>query len=389
METVIFELSVIIISTAAVCFMADLTKQPIIVAYILAGFLMGPYGLNIISSTEFFTALSQIGIILLLYLIGLGSKPKKFAETLKRSYRICLFSTLALVPLGLLIGWLSNLSINETTFLTVSLLFSSTVVVLKKIEDDKDVNEDVFDTCIGVLLIQDLLAIIVLIVINSLINAGSFNYLEIFQFILVGILFVASAFFIQRYLLRQIIKHILDRTDLIFLVGLAWCFFYAEAAELLHLSREIGAFIAGLSLTGLPEHKREVFIYKSETIRDFFMILFFFLLGANLQFTGVQEYSTTIILALLVILIGKPLIYYFFANKTRHGKKDCKEIALRLGQNSEFSVIIALLAATAGQISIEFAMVIQLILFISIIISNYVLKFANVKKKIAEIKAGA
>jgi glutathione-regulated potassium-efflux system ancillary protein KefC len=381
MESVVFELSVIIISTATLCFIAELTKQPLIVAYIAAGFLLGPYGLNIIHATEFFTALSQIGIVLLLYLIGLELKPEKFAETLKRSYRISLFTTLALVPLGFLIGWMTNLSMNETTFLTISLLFSSTVVVLKKIQDDRGVDRDVYDTCIGILLIQDIIAVLVLIVINSLMNAGSLNFFEIIRFVGVGVLFISSAFFIQHYALRRVIRRIIDRTDLVFLIGLAWCFLYAELAEILHFSREIGGFVAGLSLTSLPQQKLQVFIHKSETIRDFFMILFFFLLGANLQFMGIQQYSLTIFLTLGVVLIGKPLLYNFFSQRGHHNKKDSKEIAVRLGQNSEFSIIIALLAASAGQITNEFAMVIQLVLFISIIISNYVVKFSRTKKK--------
>jgi glutathione-regulated potassium-efflux system ancillary protein KefC len=381
MESVVFELSVIIISTAALCFIAEIAKQPLIVAYIAAGFLLGPYGLNIIHATEFFTALSQIGIVLLLYLIGLELKPEKFAETLKRSYKISLFTTLALVPLGLFIGWLTKLSMTETTFLTISLLFSSTVVVLKRIQDDRGVDADVFDTCVGILLIQDMIAVLVLIVMNSLVNAGSFNVLEIFRFIVVGILFVGSAFFIQHYALRRVIRRIIDRTDLVFLIGLAWCFLYAEAAELLHFSREIGGFIAGLSLTSLPQQKLQVFIHKSETIRDFFMILFFFLLGANLQFMGIQQYSLTIFLTLLVVLLGKPLLYNFFSQRGHHNKTDSREIALRLGQNSEFSIIIALLAASSGHITNEFAMVIQLVLFVSIVISNYAVKLARVPKK--------
>lgn len=379
MESVVFELSVIIISTAALCFIAEIAKQPLVVAYIAAGFLLGPYGLNIIHATEFFAALSEIGIVLLLYLIGLELKPEKFAETLRRSYRISLLTTFALVPLGLFIGWVTGLSPTETTFLTISLLFSSTVVVLKRIQDDHGVDKDVYDTCVGILLIQDMLAILVLILISSISRAGGFNPLEIAFFTIKGLFFVTSAFFIQRYALRRMIRKVIDRTDLVFLLGLAWCFLYSEAAELLQFSREIGGFVAGLSLTSLSQQKLQVFIHKSETIRDFFMILFFFLLGANLEFMGIQTYSLTIFLTLLVILLGKPILYTYFSEKTHHNKADSREIGLRLGQNSEFSIIIALLAVSTGKITTEFAMVIQLILFISIVVSNYMVRLAKVK----------
>jgi len=382
MDYIVFELSVIIISTATLCFIAELAKQPLIVAYIAAGFLVGPYGLNIIQANGFFTALSQVGIILLLYLIGLNLKPEKFAETIKRSYNIALFSTLCMIPLGILIGWLTGLATIETTYLTITMLFSSTVVVLKRMQDDRGVDPDVFDTCVGILLIQDIAAVLVLLGINSLISTGSLSILQVLRFLVMGFLFVASAFFIQRYALRRIIRRIIDRTDLIFLVGLAWCFLFAEIAELLNFSREIGGFIAGLSLTSLPKRKLHIFVSKSETIRDFFMILFFFLLGVNLRFENMQQYSLLIFLTLIVVLIIKPFLYTFFAKRNKHSQAESREIGARLGQNSEFSIIIALLAASAGQITSEFAMVIQLILFISIIISNYVVKYVRVETKV-------
>lgn len=382
MDYLVFELSVILISTATLCFIAELAKQPLIVAYIAAGFLVGPYGLNIIQANGFFSALSQVGIVLLLYLIGLNLKPEKFAETLKRSYRIALLSTLCMIPLGFLIGWLTGLSMIETSYLTIALLFSSTVVVLKRMQDDRGVDPDVFDTCVGILLIQDIIAVLVLLGINSFINVGSFNVVDILRFLILGFLFISSAFFIQHYALRRVIRRVIERTDLIFLIGLAWCFLYAELAQLLHFSREIGGFVAGLSLTSLPQRKLHVFVTKSETMRDFFMILFFFLLGVNLQFAGMGKYSLLIFLALIVVLVIKPILYTFFARRSKHNKTESREIGVRLGQNSEFSIIIALLAASAGQITSEFAMVIQLILFISIIISNYVVKYVRVEAKV-------
>jgi len=381
MESVVFELSIIIISTAVLAFLSVMAKQPLIIAYIFAGILVGPEGLNLIQQSEFFTALSQVGIILLLYLIGLELKPQKFAETIKKSYKIALLSSLAIAPLGILIGWVSGLTMLETTYLSIAFLFSSTVVVIKGMRDEGGVDERVYDSCVGILLIQDLMAVFILVIISSLTNGQGFDYFEAGKFVVTGILFIAMAFFIQRFALRKIIKKVIDRTDLIFLIGLAWCFLFAELAEAIHLSREIGGFIAGLSLTSLPEYKLRVFISKSETIRDFFMILFFFVLGANLRLMGIEQYTVVIFLSLALITFFKPIIYYFFSRRSKYTITESKEIGIRLAQISEFSIIIALLATEVGHISSGFSMVIQLILFLSIIFSNYIVKYFPFKEK--------
>lgn len=384
MESVVLELSVIIISTAILCFIAEIAKQPLIVAYILAGIIVGPMGLNLIQSSEFFEALAQVGIVLLLYLIGLQLRPLKFVETLKKSYRVSVLSTLAITPIGLGIGWLTGLTGVETIYLTIAFLFSSTVVVIKTMRDERGVDEEVFESAIGILLVQDILAIFILLIINSISSDNGFHYLEAIKFFFFGILFIISAFLVQKYMLRNIIRKVLDRADLVFLIGLAWCFLLAEIAENIHLSRELGAFVAGLVLTNLPAHKLRVFVFKSETIRDFFMILFFFVLGANLRLTGLENYILTISLAIAFTLLIKPLIFYFSARHAKYTKEESKELGIRLGQNSEFSIIVAAAALTAGHITEEFSMVISIILFLSIITSNYVVKFFPIKRKKTE-----
>ncbi len=379
MNYIVSDLSVILISTAALCFLAELAKQPLIVAYILAGIIVGPLGLDLIVGNGFFAALSQAGIVLLLFLIGLQLKPQKFAETIKKSYKIALCSIMGITPLLSFIGWLAGLEPNQIIFLGVASLFSSTVVVLKTIQDERGVDEDVEETCVGILLIQDIMAILTILILSSL-SDGGFRLINALSFVTTGALFVIGIFAVQTLILKQVLHRIIDRVDLILLIGLAWCFLSAEIAETIHLSREIGGFLAGLSLTALPARKQQVFAAKSSTIRDFFMILFFFVMGANLRFEIIKEYSFLIILALAAIICVKPFVFYLAARKTHHNKKDSKQIGIRMGQNSEFSVILATAAVSTGYITASFAMVIQVILFLSIIASNYLVKYMPVKK---------
>ena len=160
-----------------------------------------------------------------------------------------------------------------------------------------------------------------------------------------------------------------------FLLGLAWCFLFAEIAEFFNFSREIGAFIAGISLTFLPSYKLRVIIKKSETIRDFFMILFFFVLGANIEFNHLDQFGPLIAITLIFVVIVKPVIFKIFFDKFKAVPKESLEISVRLGQLSEFSVIVILLGASTGHISMNFAMAIQIVMFLSIIISTYLVKY--------------
>ncbi len=375
MENIILELSVILVSTALFCILAEYAKQPLIVAYILAGLIIGPYGFSLIKDQQFFYAISQIGVILLLYLIGLELKPNRLKKTLKNSYLIAIGSCLSILPFGFLIGFMTNLSFIESLYLGIALSFSSTIVVLRIMHENTNVSETVYNTCVGILLIQDLLAVVSLILINS--NSNIMNLSGLYSLIKILInacLLVSGTFILEKFLLSKVLKTMVKRKDLIFLTGLAWCFLLAEAGEMLHLSREIGAFIAGISLTALPENKLKIFVYKSETIRDFFMILFFFILGAQLNLSIINDYIDVILFSLVVILAIKPLIYTFFSKLRNHNFKTSKEIGLRLGQISEFSIIILTVALSFNQISLSFAMAVKTSMFISIILSNYIVR---------------
>ena len=375
-ETLIFELSVILVTTALFCTITAIGRQPLMIAYIFAGIILGKQGLNIITEAEFFHTLSDIGILLLLYLIGVELKPKRFMSKLHTNLLIATLTGALTTAFTFIVAPMFQLSLIETIYLTIALFFSSTVVVMHRLIDKHKPTSKVFETCVGVLLVQDIIAVITLIVLNSgETSINGFDLTTLGQFILHGLLIVALAWSLQRWLLRITLRKIQMKGDLVFLLGLAWCFFFAELAEQLNLSREIGAFIAGLSITSLPDHKQEVFVTKSETIRDFFMILFFFMLGANFEFDQWENTWPLIASAVGLGVIIKPLSLMWFSRLTGIGKKSSTEIGMRMGQISEFSIIVTALGLKVGQITNEFAQLISLILFITIIISGYTVQY--------------
>lgn len=376
MTTLVTELSIILVTTAALCTFAEISKQPLIPAYILAGLILGEQGFQVIQSNEFFLAISKIGIILLLYLIGLELKPHHIIRTFSRTSLIVLITIIGNLLFGGLIYYFTNTPLLETIYFSIALFFSSTVVAMRTLQESKTPHQKVFEGCLGILLIQDIIAVVILIILNSLQVNDHFEFIGLIQFIFYGIGVIFLSWFLQKWLLRHVLRKILPRNDIVFLVGLAWCFLFAEIAEFLHLSREIGAFIAGLSVTSLPEHKQQVLVNKSETIRDFFMVLFFFMLGANFKLQALENYLPLVIVGLIFVIIIKPAIFYFSSKKMGFSEYQSQEIALRLGQISEFSIIVVSFGIHIKQIDQEFINVIQFLLFTTIVASGYFVRYA-------------
>lgn len=375
MDQIIFQLSIVIIVTTVLSVILELSKQPILIAFIFSGLLIGPQGLGLITSNLFFEAIGQIGIILLLYLIGLELKAKIFSATFGKGALITLVSSMAIFIGGFLLGIIFQLNYIESVYLGIVFVFSSTVVVMKLLNDIKDGNPFVRQYCISALITQDILAIIALLLMSSFQETGYLGFLEVVRFLGAGAGLFALAYIIQRYILKHIARKVLHKADIMFLLGLAWCFLFAEIAEFLKFSREIGAFIAGISLTFLPAYKLKVIVQKSETIRDFFMILFFFVLGAKVEFQNLQPFVWFIIASIAFVVLIKPIIFKFLFSFFKTVPKESLEISVRLGQLSEFSVIVILMAASIGQISFEFAMAVEVIMFLSIIISTYFVQY--------------
>lgn len=380
MEELVFQFSIVIIVTAVLSIVLELTKQPILIAFIFSGIIIGPQGLGLITNSLFFEAIGEIGIVLLLYLIGLELKTKLFSGTFGKGVSITGLASLIIFGCGIGIGFATGLGLTESFYLAMALVFSSTVVVMKLLNDEENKNPYVRNYLIAALVTQDVIAIILLLFISSSMSSGALGAFEGIKFLAEGIALFFFAYIVQKYLLKNVAKKILHKPDIMFLMGLAWCFTFAELAEVMQFSREIGAFIAGISLTFLPDYKLKIITEKSETIRDFFMILFFFVLGAHLEFQYLSEFSTLIVVGVIFAVIFKPIIFKLLFKFFKAVPNESFEISTRLGQISEFSIIVVLLGASTGHISINFAMAVQVIMFLSIVISTYFVQFIPFEK---------
>jgi len=292
MENLFFELGLVIISASLVGVVSYYLKQPLILAYIAAGVLIGPSVFGLVKDIETIHTIANVGIMLMLFLVGMEMNPTR----LKDLGSVALLTGIGQVLFTGIIGYglvtLFGFSLIETVYLTIALTFSSTVIAIKLIYDKRDNNALYGQVAIGMLLVQDVLAILALLALAGF-QADSFVFdFKQFSYILLGgIALTAFAILVARKFLGYIYNKIASSNELLILFSLGWAFMVALAADAIGFNIEIGAFIAGLSLASLP-YTFEINV-KARVLRDFFITIFFVGLGAGIVFTAITPFLVT------------------------------------------------------------------------------------------------
>ena len=366
------EFSIFIIFTSAAVFatIALYARQAMIVAYILLGLLLGPWGVGLISDSKVISEISNIGIIFLLYLLGLDLLPQQLWKMFREAVIVTLSSSFIFLLLGFLVGIIFSYSFLNSILIGAVMMFSSTIIGLKLLPTSILHHKHTGQIIISVLLIQDLLAIIVLLLLQGYDKGGNLIFDIINQLLYLPLL-VTIVYLFERFILFKLIVRFEQIHEYIFLLAIAWCLGVAEFANYIGLSHEIGAFIAGVTLASSPI---ALFITERlKPLRDFFLIIFFFSLGASFDVTLINEiYLPAIILALIAVII-KPLVFSFLLTFEGEKNKISNETGIRLGQISEFSLLISVLALNSGFIREDIASLIQLSVLISFILSSYII----------------
>jgi Kef-type K+ transport system membrane component KefB len=325
------------------------TKQSLLVAYILLGAILGPWGLKLVPDITTVKQVGDIGIVFLLFLLGLHLQPQNLVHMLKKVTWIAIVSSILFAGIAYLIGRWFGLTEIESWVLGGSMMFSSTIIGLKLLPTTILHHQHTGEVMISVLLMQDVIAIIILILINGAHRNGG---LAINDLMLVGIALPALclfAFAFERYILIKLLARF-DRTqEYVFLLSIGWCLGLSVLAQKLGLSEDIGAFVAGVALAASPI---SLFIAESlKPLRDFFLVMFFFSIGATFNFSfAAQVVIPAVILAGLILVI-KPLLFYGLLVQAGEKKQVAKEVGIRLGQASEFSLLVASIGLSTKLIS--------------------------------------
>lgn len=363
----------IIFSGAAVlATFALYTRQPLLVAYIALGALLGPYGFKAVSDPSLLKDISQIGIIFLLFLLGLDLQPRNLIDLIRKTTFISVISAFIFTIIGTMIAKAFGFSTSESVIIGITMIFSSTIIGIKLLPTTVLHHKHIGELVVSLLLFQDFIAIFVLIFLYG----GQFEHFDPqvliwFVLSLPGLGLIAYLF--VRFVLLNLLKKFDRIHEYIFLVAIGWCLGMAELATKMGLSHEIGAFIAGISLASSP-----ISLYIAnhlKPLRDFFLILFFFSLGASFNLGLLQEVLLPSFILATAMLIIKPFVYRWLLLQANEDAETSTEIGFRLGQTSEFSLLIAYIASSTALISDTASHTIQATAIITFLASTYLVIF--------------
>ncbi len=366
-DNIVLELAVIFFGSAVLSTVFLFLKQPIIIAYIILGVLIGPWGFKLVTNAQNIESMSHLGIILLLFLIGLELEPKKLLHLFKKTFLVAFITSFIFNVLVVAVLMLFQFNFINSLIAGLALMFSSTVISIKLIPTTDLHQKRKGELTISVLLFQDIFAILVLLFLMG--QTSGNIYITVLLLIAKMLAVAVFAFVAVKFVLLALIKKFDVILEYIFLLAIGWCLALAEGAKLIGLSYEMGAFIAGVSLAISP-----IALYIVENlkpIKNFFLILFFFSIGAKFDFLVTQNVLLPAIIVAVLLLIVKPISFIFSFKRIGEKKEVAKELGFRLGQASEFSILVAFTADRLKYIHSKTSVLIQLATIITFVISTY------------------
>ena len=365
---------------AACALLARIFRQPLVIAYIVAGFLVGPSVLHIIHDGAAFESFSQIGIALLLFVIGLGLNIATIKQMSKPSLLSFGMIIIGVMPLGLAASWLLGLSPKESLVMSTALLFSSTIIVIKSLSDRQEQTRLHGRLAIGILLTDDLAATIALIIISALTGNGG-TVSDLAWLLVKGAALGVGLALVGGLIMPRLSKLFASSQELLYVFALAWAFGVASTFYHLGFSLEVGALFAGVSLAHLPYVQS--IASRLKPLRDFFLVLFFISLGKNLHLDGLWDALFPALIFSAIVLTAKPFMTQVALGLLGYTKQTGFKAALNLSQISEFSIIFIALAVSTHVVGDRLLSIGTLTAFITIAISAYLMKYDNKLYRIA------
>jgi Kef-type K+ transport system membrane component KefB/Trk K+ transport system NAD-binding subunit len=372
--SIFIELSVVIIIAVLVAGIMRLLRQPLVIGYILTGIIVSPYFLNIVKSTDAIATFAQIGIVLLLFMVGLNLNPRIIKDVGKVSLVTGVGQVIFTSLIGFFIGKLLGFSTIVSMYIAVALTFSSTIIIMKLLSDKGDLETLYGRIAIGFLIVQDLIVIVVLMVISAIPAGIDFTTLAI-EIVLKGIGLLILLFLISVYIFPRLTKVIAKSHEFLLLFSIGWCFAIASLFYYLNFSIEAGALLAGITLSLSPYHYE--IGSKMRPLRDFFIILFFILLGSQMVFVNISQYIIPILIFSAFILIGNPLIVMVLMGLLGYTKRNSFLAGLTVAQISEFSLILIALGVKVGHLTNDILSLVTIVGLITIAGSTYLVLYAN------------
>ncbi len=370
---VVFTIFLIFTGAAVLATLSLFARQTMLVAYILLGLIVGPFGAGLVADTQMVENVSHIGIMFLLFLLGLNLEPQKLLHLFRKTAVITGITSGFFAVGGGAICYALGYSLLDAAFIGAAMMFSSTIIGLKLLPTTVLHHQITGELMISILLLQDLLAIIILILIElqsaGAGGAATSGTMEILLVLLSLPLLAGFALLFQRYVLTPLFARFDQIQEYIFLLVIGWCLGVAELAAVLGLSAETGAFIAGVAVASSPIAKFVAEVLKP--LRDFFLVIFFFAIGAGYNWHVLMDVLVPAVLLTAFVIASKPWLFRILLRRAGEKPGRAHEVGVRLANVSEFSLLIAVLALSGSVISENASYVIQTTTLFTFIISSY------------------
>lgn len=375
MPNLFLQLSSVLVLATILGIVARIFKQPLVLAYIFSGIIISLSGFFRGVEQEFLEVLSNFGIAFLLFLVGIDLK----ISDLKTVGKAAIYTGIGQILFTALVGYVvvSALGFSPIAaiYLSIAITFSSTVIIIKLLSEKNDLNSLYGKIAVGFLLVQDFVAILALMVLSGFGDGKTPGLVEFSAILVKGILMVLGTYFATRFVLKNLLRVVSTNVELLFVTAIAWAFLFSAIAEQIGFSIAIGAFLAGISIASSPY--RIQISARVKPLRDFFIIIFFILLGSSLSFTAGSFDLKSIIVLSIFVLISKPLIVMAIMLTLKFRNRTSFLASTSVAQISEFSLILVAVGMNLGHLGNKEVSTVAAVGVVTITLSSYLILYGT------------
>ncbi|KKW29908.1 MAG: Transporter, CPA2 family, partial [Candidatus Uhrbacteria bacterium GW2011_GWD2_52_7] len=375
LNAVFSQVAVVIIAAGALSLLAYRLRQPLIIAYILTGILVGPGLLGVVQSEEVFSVMSTLGIAFLLFIVGLNLNWRSIREVGRIALVTGVGQVLSTTLFGFLIGLAIGMEPMTAIFLSVAFAFSSTIIIVKLLTDKEDLDRLYGRIAVGMLLVQDMIAMVILLMLAALRDGGSLGSILSIS-LAKAVAVMVGLWILARFVVPHLFRYAAKSQELLMISALSWCFMVAGALHVLGFGPEIGALLAGISLSGTGfQHEIES---RVRSLRDFFLVVFFIVLGTHLTFSSMQEIAWPGLVYSLYILIGNPFLVFVMMRMMGSHPRTGFLMGLTVAQVSEFSFIVLTAGVAMNLIPASVIPLSAIVGLFTIAVSSYFISYGEI-----------
>ncbi|MEX0828237.1 MAG: cation:proton antiporter, partial [Haliea sp.] len=371
------EVAVLLVMAAVIGFFGILLRQPLIVSFIAVGLIAGPSGFDVVQSDAQISLLSELGIAVLLFLVGIKLDVKLIRSLGAVSLMTGLGQVAFTSIFGFLIGLALGLDTTTSLYVAVALTFSSTIIIVKLLSDKREIDSLHGQIALGFLIVQDIVVVLAMIILSAVgigigEGHGSGNILTVLGS---GVALVGLVMLFVRYAANPLTERLAGAPELLVIFAIAQAAMFAAIADFVGLGKEVGGLLAGVSLASTPY--RETIAARLAPLRDFLLLFFFIALGATLNLSLLGTHVTGAVVFSLFVLIGNPLIVLAIMGYMGYRKRTGFLAGLTVAQISEFSLIFIAMGVSLGHLSEDALGLVTMVGLVTIAASTYMITYSH------------